>query len=135
MIYPFDQTIWLLFIASMFIFGAGFTFIAKVEGTLHRWNLKEWNTYYEASWYAYGTFIGEAVTRDTKSDKAPALRIAIAIWILYCMIMAYSYCGTLRSFLIKPVKNAPITTLKEVRQFLFYLVKIKAEKFHFFLAD
>ena len=31
-------------------------------------NFREWNTFYEASWYAYGTFIGEAVTRDTRSE-------------------------------------------------------------------
>lgn len=114
LIYPFEPTLWILFISSLFLFGVTFTFISKVEGHLKGRNLKEWNTYYESMWYAYGTFLGESITRDTKSDKASALRIAIAVWIIFCFIMANSYCGILRSFLITPMKNAPIRTLEEV---------------------
>ena len=77
-------------------------------------NFREWNTFYDASWYAYGAFIGEAVTRDTRSDKTNVLRIAMSVWILFCMIMAFSYSGTLRSFLITPIKNAPMSTLDQV---------------------
>lgn len=115
LIYPFEPTIWLMFMGSLFIFGATFTYISKVEGKLIGWNLREWNTYYEAFWYAYGTFIGEAVTRDTRSDKAKALRIAIIVWIVYCFLMSSGYCGTLRSFLINPTMNKPINTLEEVQ--------------------
>ena len=113
-IYPFDKTIWILFLASLFIFSVSFMIISKVEGKLMKTNFREWNTFYEASWYAYGTFIGEAVTRDTRSDKTNVLRIAMSVWILFCMIMAFSYSGTLRSFLITPVKNSPMSTLDQV---------------------
>ena len=114
MVYPFEPIIWLIFMGSLFIYGAAFTFISKAEGKLIGWNFKEWNTYYEALWYAYGTFIGEAVTRDTRSDQAKALRIAIIFWIVYCFLMSSGYCGILRSFLINPTMNNPITTLEEV---------------------
>ena len=116
LIYPFDSTIWILFLASLFIFSVGFMIISKVEGKLMRTNFREWNTFYEASWYAYGTFIGEAVTRDTRSDKTNILRLAMSVWILFCMIMAFSYSGTLRSFLITPIKNAPMSTLDQVSE-------------------
>ena len=116
MIYPFDSTIWILFLASLFIFSVGFMIISKVEGNLMNMNFREWNTFYEASWYAYGTFIGEAVTRDTRSDKTNILRLAMSVWILFCMIMAFSYSGTLRSFLITPIKNAPMSTLDQVSE-------------------
>ena len=116
LIYPFDSTIWILFLASLFIFSVGFMIISKVEGNLMHMNFREWNTFYEASWYAYGTFIGEAVTRDTRSDKTNILRLAMSVWILFCMIMAFSYSGTLRSFLITPIKNAPMSTLDQVSE-------------------
>ena len=116
LIYPFDSTIWILFLASLFIFSVGFMIISKVEGNLMNMNFREWNTFYEASWYAYGTFIGEAVTRDTRSDKTNILRLAMSVWILFCMIMAFSYSGTLRSFLITPIKNAPMSTLDQVSE-------------------
>ena len=116
LIYPFDSTIWILFLASLFIFSVGFMIASKVEGNLMNMNFREWNTFYEASWYAYGTFIGEAVTRDTRSDKTNILRLAMSVWILFCMIMAFSYSGTLRSFLITPIKNAPMSTLDQVSE-------------------
>ena len=65
-------------------------------------------------WYAYGTFVGESITRDTKSDKAGALRVAIIVWLMCSFIVATSYCGILRSFLITPIMNPPISTLEEV---------------------
>ena len=114
-VYPFNPNVWILFTSSLFVFSVGFMIISKVEGKLMKRNLKEWNTFYEAFWYAYGTFIGEAVTRDTKSDKTYALRIAMYFWIPFCMLMAFGYCGTLRSFLITPKMNPPITTLNQVR--------------------
>ena len=37
----------------------------------------EWAESREAYWYAYGTLLGESITRDTNSSKAPALRYAV----------------------------------------------------------
>ena len=122
MVYPFNPNVWICFTTSLFVFSVGFMVISKAEGKLMKRNFKEWNTFYEAFWYAYGTFIGEAVTRDTKSDKTYALRIAMTFWIPFCMLMALGYCGTLRSFLITPEMNAPITTLNQVRNTYYHCI-------------
>ena len=34
----------------------------------------EWAESKNSFWYAYGTLLGESITRDTNSSKAPALR-------------------------------------------------------------
>ena len=39
----------------------------------------EWAESREAYWYAYGTLLGESITRDTNSSKAPALRYAVRL--------------------------------------------------------
>ena len=39
----------------------------------------EWAESREAYWYAYGTLLGESITRDTNSSKAPALRYFIRL--------------------------------------------------------
>ena len=69
---------------------------------------------YDSAWYAYGTFMGESITRDTKSEKATALRIAIGVWILYCLIISNSYGGSLKAFLTSPQRTNPIDTLEQV---------------------
>ena len=58
--------------------------------------------------------MGEAITRDTKTDKSIALRLILGIWCIYCFVIASGYAAVLRSFLIKSEYNAPINTLKEV---------------------
>ncbi len=85
-----------------------------MEGNIKNLNFKEWNTMYESVWYVYGTFMGESITRDTKSDKAPIVRILIVVWIIYCFIMSQAYGGSLKSFLTSPMKSTSIETLKEV---------------------
>ena len=54
------------------------------------------------------------ITRDTKSGKSQALRIAIATWILYCLIISQAYGGSLKAYLSKPAFSNPIDTLQQV---------------------
>ena len=74
----------------------------------------EWHTLSKAAWYTYGTLLGEAITRDTKSGKSKALRIAIATWILYCLIISQGYGGSLKAYLSTPAFSNPIDTLQQV---------------------
>ena len=41
-------------------------------------------------------------------------RWAIAVWILYCMILANAYGGNLKAWLTYPEKSKPINTLSDV---------------------
>ena len=88
--------------------------IAHAEGNITNFHFKEWSSMYDSAWYAYGTFMGESITRDTKSEKATALRIAIGVWILYCLIISNSYGGSLKAFLTSPQRTNPIDTLEQV---------------------
>ena len=54
------------------------------------------------------------ITRDTKFGKSQALRIAIATWILYCLIISQAYGGSLKAYLSKPAFSNPIDTLQQV---------------------
>ena len=74
----------------------------------------EWHTLSKAAWYTYGTLLGEAITRDTKSGRSKALRIAIATWILYCLIISQGYGGSLKAYLSTPAFSNPIDTLQQV---------------------
>ena len=76
---------------------------------------------YNSLWFTYGTFIGEAITRDTKSEKAYALRFVIAIWLIYCLILSQSYAGSLKAFLTSPQRSEPIDTLEQVRNFKIFI--------------
>ena len=138
LVYPFDLVTWAVLVFSIFFVGFVLfllgkmqksarllylfslrlmkfnLFVANSEGSLSKTNFKEWNAMYNSLWFTYGTFIGEAITRDTKSEKAYALRIVIAIWLIYCLILSQSYAGSLKAFLTSPQRSEPIDTLEQV---------------------
>jgi hypothetical protein len=58
--------------------------------------------------------MGESMTRDTRSEKATALRFVIAVWIFYCLVMSSSYAGSLKAYMTTPGSTSPIDSLYEV---------------------
>ena len=62
--------------------------LSNEETRLSGVDLHNWSRMKEASWYCYGTIIGESITRDTKSEKAFALRSVAA---LLCMTHLYFF--------------------------------------------
>jgi len=46
--------------------------------------------------------------------KSHSVRIAVAVWILYCLIITQSYAGNLKAYLTTPAYSKPIDTLQEV---------------------
>ena len=58
--------------------------LSNEETRLSGVDLHNWSRMKEAGWYCYGTIIGESITRDTKSEKAFALRsVATALLSIY----------------------------------------------------
>ena len=49
--------------------------IANEEMRLTGFRLDNWDEMRETGWYCFGTFVGESITRDTRSSKALALRL------------------------------------------------------------
>ncbi len=54
---------------SVLIVSATMWTISKTEGKLVGEELRDWSLLKRAGWYCYGTFLGEAITRDTKSHR------------------------------------------------------------------
>ena len=72
--YPFEVLVWIFIAISLFAVAGSFYVISIFEGGMTNQPLPEWSTVRNAICYAYGTLMGEAITRDTRSEKAMALR-------------------------------------------------------------
>ena len=49
-------------------------FTCRTEGRVCDRDFKPWCSRRDAAWFAYGTLLGESITRDTNSQGAKALR-------------------------------------------------------------
>ena len=74
LIAPFQPLIWLLTCLSVFVIAVVFWIVANFESRFRGIDLEEWANLKASVWYCFGTFIGESITRDTRSDAAPAMR-------------------------------------------------------------
>ena len=74
LLYPFSTLVWVLIGISLAIVTTTMYITSNIESPLIQQSLHEWTSIQAAAWYAYGTLMGEAITRDTKSEKATALR-------------------------------------------------------------
>nr|XP_040569314.1 glutamate receptor ionotropic, delta-2-like [Lepeophtheirus salmonis] len=113
-IMPFQPYVWLIVYITFIIMALIFTLISKQEEKIIHGKLESWSTMKSSLWFSYGTFVGESVTRDTKSHDARALRWAIAVWFIYCFVMSAAYGGELKAYLTTPTFSNPINTLEDV---------------------
>ncbi|XP_059088023.1 glutamate receptor ionotropic, NMDA 2D-like isoform X1 [Tigriopus californicus] len=111
---PFQPLVWTLFGLSVLVIGLIFWGTAIIEGYHVGDHFQEWAILKDSFWYAYGTLVGESITRDTRSQNAPALRFLIGTWVIFCMIATYSYGGSVKSFMTNPLFTQPIRTLEEL---------------------
>ena len=76
---------------------------------------KQWHSLSDASWFTFGTLMGETSEQgEIQLRKSHSVRIAVAVWILYCLIITQSYAGNLKAYLTTPAYSKPIDTLQEV---------------------
>jgi len=114
-LYPFQEYVWLFVIVCLFVVSVCFYTISKSEEELiPEMKLKHWSSPGASTWYSFGTLIGESITRDTKSDKAWALRIIVGCWIISAFILSAAYGGNLRAFFLTPSIEPPIDSMAEV---------------------
>ena len=75
LIKPLQPLVWLLMVVTLVVVGISIHFLATREGN---WNGRgcphDWKTIRHTCWYCFGTLLGEAITRDTKSESLPGLR-------------------------------------------------------------
>ena len=71
---PFEVPTWICLILSLVFIQFCMYLAAKGEENLLSVPLKHWSIFSRAAWYGYALFIGESITRDTKSKGAWATR-------------------------------------------------------------
>ncbi len=71
---PLEPAVWLAVAVSLAVVTAALWLVSWREESLLGRRLTHWSRLKEASWYAFGTLIGESITRDTRSEGAWGLR-------------------------------------------------------------
>ncbi len=74
LVHPLEGRVWASVLAALVLISVCLWIISDKEGKLVSMPLGHWSRLRESSWYAFGTLIGESITRDTRSEKAWALR-------------------------------------------------------------
>ena len=73
-LYPFTTFLWIVLACTLCVIPFVFFGISAMEEKITEKSLKTWSKLPHAAWYAFGSFIGESITRDTRSYNAWALR-------------------------------------------------------------
>ena len=92
---------------------------ARIQEHLHRSKFNDWSTMYNSIWNTYGIFMGEC-SSNLKSTKA--LKLLMALWMLYCFIICASYGGVVKAFLTSPQFSSAIETPQDVGTTQFYIL-------------
>ena len=114
LIRPLQPLVWLGTLLTLVASSLAIYLLAKFERLSVTVAPGNWSTLKSCSWYCYGTLLGEAITRDTKSQSLPCLRVALASWILFSLIIGQSYTGNLKAYLSAPSFSKPIESVKVI---------------------
>ncbi|TRY80649.1 hypothetical protein TCAL_06502, partial [Tigriopus californicus] len=107
---PFRPTVWLCFVASIFVAGIVLYWFHKAlywMTSLEVFKMSLTDNF----WFAYGSLMGE-----NQVQEAPAwtLRLFLGCWVFYGLVITSSYGGNLIAFMTTPVYTDPITDLQGV---------------------
>ncbi len=64
LLYPFNLTVWICVMLCLLVMQLVLPRIAQLENLARGLNLTYWTSYAKASWYLFGTLLGESITRD-----------------------------------------------------------------------
>ncbi len=136
LIHPLTYEVWIACLASYLMTVMAMKWVSSVEETTMDVELRVWSSWTRAAWYAFGTLVGESITRDTKSSGANSLRyqwstqvplrgpfhscerlnsrVILSVWILYAFLLTAGYGGSLRAFFLRPEYRDPIDTMEDI---------------------
>jgi len=136
-LYPFGIYVWIAALATLFLIPFFMWATSKAEEMIiPNAKLSHWSSWGAATWYSFGTFIGESITRDTRSEGAWALRFIIGGWILLAFILGAGYGGNLRAFFLTPKVEPPVDSLLDVvENGLPWTMTITGEEIETYLAN
>ena len=80
---PLTVAVWAAVGASFAVTSLAMWAVARGEEEAMATGLREWSQARRSAWYVFGTLIGESITRDTRSERANALRY-LGIWAFSC---------------------------------------------------
>ena len=87
LVHPLEPEVWIAVLASLATISLSLLCIASKEEELLRMRMPNWSSLNESSWYAFGTLIGERITRDIRSEGAWSIR-----WYLRESPLLYLLC-------------------------------------------
>ena len=76
LVLPLQPLVWACLVLSVLLVPFCYILVSRLEAGVLGRRLKNWESYYEAGWYAYGTFLGESITRDIRTSGANATRLS-----------------------------------------------------------
>ena len=110
---PFDVSLWACTPCVLLLFSLVLFLVARVESKLSA-ETHYWCALAASFWYAYATLLSESITRHHHVKRAWAVRVCIAGWLLFGVVMATSYGGNLRAHVLRPDLSAPIDSLGKI---------------------
>jgi len=136
-LYPFDNYVWIALLCALATVPF-FMLIASnfEESIIPKMKLSHWSSLGAASWYSFGTMIGESITRDTRSEGAWVLRSVVGGWIIAALILGAAYAGNLRAFFLTPSVDPPIDSMHDVvHNGLPWTMTVTGEEIETYLAN
>ncbi len=135
--YPLGPVVWATVLALLLAIPLLMFTVSNVEErVIPGLRLRQWSLLGQAAWYAFGTLIGESITRDTRSERAWALRSVVGGWLLFSFILTASYGGNLRAFFMTPKYTEPVENMLDVVESgLPWTMTITGEEIETYLAN
>ncbi|XP_032691216.1 glutamate receptor ionotropic, delta-2 [Odontomachus brunneus] len=108
---PFDQTVWLLVLASVLSVGPIIYIFATFRAKL--WGDPNSENYglFPCMWFVYSSLLKQGTTIAAMTDST---RILFATWWIFILILTSFYTANLTAFLTRPQFTLPIDSLNDI---------------------
>ncbi|XP_071568283.1 glutamate receptor ionotropic, delta-1 isoform X1 [Temnothorax nylanderi] len=128
---PFDQTVWLLVLASVITVGPIIYIFATYRAKL--WNEPDSENYsfFSCVWFVYGSLLKQGTNIIATTDST---RILFATWWIFILILTSFYTANLTAFLTRPQFTLPINNVEDIVRKGYQWVTYKGRTLDFLLS-
>ncbi|XP_011706689.1 PREDICTED: glutamate receptor ionotropic, delta-2 [Wasmannia auropunctata] len=129
---PFDQTVWLLVLASVVSVGPVIYVFATFRAKLWKDPNSENYTFLSCIWFVYSSLLKQGTNIIATTDST---RILFATWWIFILILTSFYTANLTAFLTKPQFTLPINSVQDIVRKGYQWVTYKGRTLDFLLSD
>ncbi|KAL0116723.1 hypothetical protein PUN28_009971 [Cardiocondyla obscurior] len=129
---PFDQTVWLLVLASVVTVGPVIYVFATFRSKL--WKEPDTENYnlFSCVWFVYSSLLKQGTNIIATTDST---RILFATWWIFILILTSFYTANLTAFLTRPQFTLPINSVQDIMRKGFQWVTYKGRTLDFLLSQ